>query len=211
MLKESCTQCDETPWEVIMDGRGPGSKGYFWVHTSSELLNSHRKIVFSFELTRATEHLRKFYGKDYDGVLEDDAFSAYFTYEKERQGKVTVATCAMHLRRRFVKAFLVLDKKGLTVEQLAETTEGRVISLIGRIYRAENPLKKLPPEQRLKGRQEQVKPLVDELFRLLHATDVRNPACSSYLADAVNYALKHEEHFRVLLTDPLVPTDNEFV
>ncbi|MGN1389866.1 MAG: transposase, partial [Bulleidia sp.] len=43
LLSECCTQCDETPWEVICDGRGPGSKSYFWVHTSSELMDGHRK------------------------------------------------------------------------------------------------------------------------------------------------------------------------
>lgn len=101
-------------------------------------------------------------------------------------------------------------KKGLTAEQLAETIEGRTIKLIGEIYRAENPLKKQTSEQRLKGRQEKVKPLVDELFRTLHEVDVCNPAYSSYLVDAVNYALNHEAHFKVFLTDPIVPIDNGF-
>lgn len=210
MLQESCTQCDETPWEVIRDDRGPGSKSYFWVHTSSELTPNHRKIVYGFELTRATEHLRKFYGPDYDGVIEDDAFSAYFTYENESKGKVTVANCYMHLRRRFVRAFLVIDKKGLTIEQLEETVEGKVIKMIGEIYRAENPLKKLTPEERLEGRKTKVKPLVEDLFKTLHETDVTNPAYSSYLVDAVKYALNHEPHFKVFLSDPLVPIDNGF-
>ncbi len=203
-----CSQCDETPWEVIRDGRNPGSKSYFWVHTGSELDTGHKAIVFCFELTRATEHLRKFYGKDFDGVLENDCFCAYFTYAKERKGKVTVATCCMHLRRRFVKAFLVIDQKGLSIEDLEKTIEGKVMRLIGKIYREENKLKKRSDDERLKGRQEKVKPLVDELFSLLHQVDLKDPSDSSYLVDAVKYALKHEEGFRIFLSDPKVPIDN---
>lgn len=203
-----CNQCDETPWEVIRDNRNPGSKSYFWVHTGSELDTGHKAIVFCFELTRATEHLREFYGKDFDGVLENDCFCAYFTYAKERKGKVTVATCYMHLRRRFVKAFLVMDQKGLSMEDLEKTIEGKVIRLLGKIYREENKLKKRSDDERLAGRQEKVKPLVDELFALLHQVDLKDLSLSSYLVDAVKYALKHEESFRVFLTDPKVPIDN---
>ncbi|MBQ1734407.1 MAG: IS66 family transposase [Lachnospiraceae bacterium] len=210
LLKQGCSQSDETPWIVTQYCHGTGSKNYFWVHTSSELSTDPRMILFTFERGRATDHLLHFYGRDYDGVLEDDAFVAYYTFEKELQGKVTIANCFMHLRRRFVKAFLVLDNKGLTVEQLENTIEGRIIRLIGEIYRADNPLKKLSPEERLKQRQEKIKPLVDELFDILHGVDVKDPTYSSYLVTAVNYALNHEPHFKVFLSDPMVPLDNGF-
>ena len=210
LVKQGYSQSDETPWVVTENSHGSGTKNYYWVHTSSELSTDPHAIIFNFELGRATEHLRRFYGPDYSGVIEDDAFSAYYTYEKEREGAVTIANCYMHLRRRFVKAFMVLDKKGLTIEQLGETIEEKAISLIGQIYQAENPLKELSPEERRKGRQDKVKPKVEELFKLLHEVDVKNPAYSSYLVDAVNYALNHEDHFKVFLSDPMVPIDNGY-
>lgn len=210
LIKQGHSQSDETPWVVTENSHGSGTKNYYWVHTSSELSPGPHAIIFNFELGRATEHLRHFYGPDYSGVIEDDAFSAYYTYEKEREGAVTIANCYMHLRRRFVKAFMVLDKKGLTIEQLDKTIEAKAIGLIGQIYQAENPLKKLPPEKRLEKRKDKVKPKVEELFELLHEVDVKNPAYSSYLVDAVNYALNHEAHFKVFLSDPMVPIDNGY-
>lgn len=39
---------------------------------------------------------------------------------------------------------------------------------------------------------------------------MKDPTYSSYLVTAVNYALNHEPHFKVFLSDPMVPLDNGF-
>ena len=49
LMREFCYQhCDETPWMVVRDGREPGTKGYFWVHLSGELIGGF-KILYGAE------------------------------------------------------------------------------------------------------------------------------------------------------------------
>ena len=113
LKKQEYNQCDETVLQVINDGRGPNTKSYMWVHTSSELLKDHPISAFCYEPTRSTEHLRKFYGSDIDYILTitSDSFAAYFSYESENSN-VTVSLCMMHCRRRFVEALHVLIRGG---------------------------------------------------------------------------------------------------
>lgn len=61
LLKYKYTQNDETYIQVNKDGRGPGHKSFMWVHCSSELLDCNPIIIFCYEATRGTDHLRKFF------------------------------------------------------------------------------------------------------------------------------------------------------
>jgi len=59
MLTVPYHQCDETTLRVINDGRAAGTNSYMWVHITSELLTSNPIVLFCYELTRGTDHLRK--------------------------------------------------------------------------------------------------------------------------------------------------------
>jgi hypothetical protein len=103
MLHIPYHQCDETPLLVINDGRAPGSQSYLWVHITSELLNSHPIVLFCYELTRGTDHLRKFY-EDFKGYITCDAYCSYQVLEKENQDVISVCGCMMHMRRRYTQS-----------------------------------------------------------------------------------------------------------
>ena len=66
-------QCDETYFQVNKDGREAGTKSFMWVQITSELVKEHPIIVYCFELTRRTDHLRKFY-EDFKGYITCDAY-----------------------------------------------------------------------------------------------------------------------------------------
>ena len=56
-------QSDETTLRVIHDGRKAGRLSYMWVHMTSELCDDVNPIVlFSYEMTRAADHLREYFG-----------------------------------------------------------------------------------------------------------------------------------------------------
>ena len=45
-MRAHVNQCDETPLEVIHDGRPAGSKSYMWVHLTGELSPVPKIIVY---------------------------------------------------------------------------------------------------------------------------------------------------------------------
>ena len=204
-------QSDETPYEVILDGRRQGSKSFVWVHTTSELQAEKKLVVYCYELTRSTEHLRRIFGKGFEGEMMDDAFAAYFTYEKESEGKAHVSVCFAHARRKFVEAFEVLHLDGLADEQIEACPEVKAIRLIMEIYHEEKPLRDLSPEERLAGRREKVKPAVDAFFSYIDGLDPEDPSFSRYLSGAVRYAQTYEKNLRRFLEDPMIPIDNLYV
>lgn len=116
LLCISYHQCDETTLRVNKDGRKAGSKSYIWVHITSELLDAGPIIFFCYELTRGTDHLRKFY-EDFEGFISCDAYCSYQVLEKEKQEVILVCGCMTHMRRRYVKALELIDKSGLSAEE----------------------------------------------------------------------------------------------
>lgn len=71
LMQHEYQQCDETFFQVNKDGREAGTKSVMWVHRTSELLNTNQIVVYCFELTRGTDHLRKFY-EDFKGYITCD-------------------------------------------------------------------------------------------------------------------------------------------
>jgi hypothetical protein len=209
-VRRAYSQCDETPFQVIRDGRGAGSKSYFWVHTTSELDPCPPIIVFQFELTRKTEHLRKYYGDaGFSGNITSDAYCSYDVLEKEYED-IHGSGCLMHSRRRFHYAALVTDIKGLTPEVISELPEFKALSLADAISEADTPLKECTPEERLEARRTVVRPKFDAYIDYIRSLDIDDPSCSEKLRDAVRYTLNQEDKLRRFLDDPMIPADNGF-
>ena len=92
---------DETPFEVIRDGRKAGSKSFMWVYRSGEFDdNSHPVVIYDFQNTRKTDHPEQFL-KDYSGVLVTDGYQVYHSLEKKRDD-LQVAGCWIHYPRSIV-------------------------------------------------------------------------------------------------------------
>ncbi len=210
LLHHDHNQCDETPYEVILDGRKAGSKSYMWVHTTSELDPGHPIIVFRFELTRGTDHLRKFYGDTgYNGIITSDAYCSYDTLEKEYPG-IEGTRCYMHVRRRFHYASMLVRIHKISPEAFQELPEIRALNLLDEINAADKPLKDKSPEERLQARQGIVRGKVDAFFDYIKSLDINDPSYSETLVDAIQYSLNHEMKLRSFLDDPMIPMDNGF-
>ena len=83
---------DETPFEVIQDGRKAGAKSYMWVYRTGQFNEKHHPvIIYDFQSTRKTDHPQHFL-KDYSGVLLTDGYQVYHSLEKKRDD-LTVAGC----------------------------------------------------------------------------------------------------------------------
>ncbi|MCD8300670.1 MAG: IS66 family transposase [Clostridiales bacterium] len=202
-------QCDETTLSVNKDGRGAGTKSYLWLHSTSELSGAAPIIMFCFELTRETEHLRKFY-EDFRGYISCDAYCSYQVFAKEKEDAVLICGCMMHMRRRYVTSLSLIDRSAMDEDAIAALPETKALVLIGKIYDADEPLKTLPAEERRTRREEEVRPLVEDYFQYIESLDTGDPLMSERLKDAVNYSKNQKEYLCRFLSDGHIPCDNGF-
>lgn len=207
LMKYRYTQNDETYIQVNKDGRGPGHKSFMWVHTSSDCLDCNPIVIFCYESTRNTDHLRSFY-KEFMGYITCDAYISYQVLENESSGDIKVTGCLMHCRRYFAEAFFINDISSMSNEQLNELPETKALFLIRDIYLEENKLKNLSSNERLTLRHEKVSPLVDRFFDYIHELAESESVFSDRMNKAINYAINQESHLRVFLTDGNICCDN---
>jgi len=191
-------QADETPVLVNRDGRKAGAKSYMWVYRSGHLYKDKQIVLYEYQMTRNASHPREFLN-GYNGICVTDGYQVYHTLEKEQED-LTIAGCWVHCRRRFNDALNTIE------ERFRKKSEAfLVMKQIQAIYREENKLNDLLPEERLQQRQVVVKPLVDAFFAYIKKLKVSK---KDKFGDAVSYALNQERYLRVFLEDGEVPIDN---
>ena len=204
-LEAHVNQSDETPVDVIHNGRPAGSKSYMWVHITGELSPVPPTIVYEYQKTRHSDHPKAYY-KDFDGVLMTDGLEQYHKLEWDLPG-VKNANCMAHARRHFANAIKAIGKSN--PKAVESSVAYKALVRIGAIYDLEGALKELPPEERLNVRPASIKPLIEEFFswlRKLQADESVLP--KSETAKGINYCLNQEEYLKVFLSDGEVPIDN---
>lgn len=204
-LEAHVNQCDETPLEVIHDGRPAGSKSYMWVHLTGELSPVPKIIVYEYQKTRHSDHPKEYY-KGFHGILMTDGLEQYHKLAREQKG-VTNANCLAHARRHFTNAIKAMEKGN--PEVIKSSVAYKALVRIGAIYDLEGALKDLSPEERLKERQTSIKPLVEEYFawvKEVYASGVVLPKTET--GKGLLYSINQEEYLKVFLTDGEVPIDD---
>ena len=204
-LKAHVNQCDETPLEVIHDGRPAGSKSYMWVHLTGELSPVPKIIIYEYQKTRHSDHPKEYY-KDFTGFLMTDGLEQYHKLERDLEG-VTNANCMAHARRHFSNAIKAPGKGNQ--KAVRSSIAYKALVRIGAIYDLEGALKDLTPEERFKERQASIKPLVEEFFAWIRETLAdRKVLPKGETAKGLNYCLNQEKYLKVFLTDGEVPIDD---
>jgi len=203
------TQHDETTLQVINDGRRAGRKSFMWVHMTSELYEGNPIIVFAFELTRKAEHLREYF-HHYEGTMSSDAYSAYYTFAAEHIGAIVLAGCLMHARRPFAQSMALAGAGAMTEEEKAELPEYALLQILAQIFEIETELKGLSDNERKERRNQEVRPLLDKYFSIIHSLDPENPEYREKMKKGIQYSLNHETELRRFLDDGHIPCDNGF-
>ena len=210
LISYQYTQSDETFIQVNKDGYGPGHKSYMWVHTSSELLDCPPVIVFCYELTRSTDHLRAYF-QEFLGYITCDTYVSYQVLENEIDGKIQATGCLMHCRRYFAEAFFVRNVADMNDEELKSLPETKALLLIREVYQEENKLKEMTAEERLAARKEVVAPKLDAFFAYVHSLNDSDNVFTDRMKKAIQYAVNQGNSLRRFLTDGNIPCDNGHV
>ena len=204
LLKCHVNHCDETPVDVIHDGRDTRTNSYMWVHRTGELSGGKPVILYEWQPTRHHRHPVEFY-RGYHGVVVTDGLQQYHLTEKELEG-FTNANCWTHARRFFADAVKAMGKSDAAVRR---STAFQALTRIAAIYKLEEALKDLSPEERLKERQKNIRSLVEEYFAwakaLMSGTTVLPKGKT---AQGLNYSINQEKYLKVFLDDGEVPIDN---
>ena len=193
-------QADETPVRVTKENRTEGSKHYMWVYRTGAAYPGKQIVLYEYQPTRNASHPREFL-KNFKGVCVTDGYQVYHTIEKERED-LRIAGCWAHARRRFDEAVKALPKANQK-SSLAYLA----LKQIQAIYREDNKLKDMSPEERQRHRQLTVKPLVDAYFAWIGQNLLKVPA-KSKTAKGFAYSLNQEKYLRYFLEDGEVPLDN---
>lgn len=208
LKKCSYIQNDETPVKVIHDGRETSHLSYMWVHMTSELCDDVNPIViFAYERTRKADHLRNYFS-DYTGHMISDAFGAYFTFANEHPELIIMAGCLMHARRPLALSAAIKGAAKLSEEEKQSMPENRLLQLIAQIFELEKEYRNLTADERKNCRNENVRPLLDEYFKIIHTLDPDNPQYSEKMKKGIQYALNNEPQLRRFLEDGHIPCDN---
>ena len=189
---------DDTVIKVLAPGLGKTKTGRIWTYVRDGRSygdDTPPAICYFYspdrKAIRPAEHLA-----DYSGVFHADAYPGYDKLYSS--GDITEAACWAHTRRKFYEITVANDKANIAIEILTKISE---------IYQIEETIKGQPPNQRLAQRQEQSKPLLDNLFKRLKEVQKKLPRKSS-TARAIYYALANEEALSIFLSDGKIEIDN---
>lgn len=202
-LRSRYVHGDETRIQVIDEPDQKGStQNWMWVYLTDEYSGSARMVLFQYERTRAGYHPAEFLGDEFQGYFTCDGYQAYHSLPEP----ITVTGCMAHARRRFDEALTIM-KKDFTKEQLKETTAYQAMARIGMLYKIEELIHDLPPEERYQERQKQSKPLLEAFFEWLHTLEDLVDRASK-IGEAILYTLNQEEYLKRYLEDGHLSIDN---
>lgn len=193
-------QADETPVRVTKEDRTEGAKHYMWVYRTGKMYLDKQIVLYEYQPSRNASHPREFL-KEFKGICVTDGYQVYHTIEKERED-LRIAGCWAHARRRYDEAVKALPKASQK-----DTLAYLALKQIQAIYREENKLVDMNPEERLEHRQLTVKPLVDAYFTWVKHNIKKVPA-KGKTANGFNYSVNQEKYLRTFLENGEVPMDN---
>jgi transposase len=187
---------DETTIQVLQEpGRRAQAKSYMWCFIGGS--PATRVIIYQYHQTRAADVANQFFA-EYKGGLHCDGYKGYNPLLKKKD--ITGINCWAHVRRKFVEALPQGKEKGVS---------GHVIRVIRALYKIEAELKAVSADDDTikRTRQQQAKPILDELKRYLDEK-LSSVLHSSKLGTAIEYTRNRWPYLLTYLLDGRYEIDN---
>lgn len=187
LLSRDVIHCDETPVQVLKEeGKKPQTKSYMWLYRTGND-NKSPIILYDYQPSRNGDHAVS-YLRDFKGYVHSDGYSGYNKLEG-----ITRCGCWAHLRRKFVEA--IPDKKAEGTP-LTNAEIGR--DYCNQLFKVEESLKDLTPEERFCKRLELEKPILEAFWCWLEKLETLK---GSALGKAVTYAKNQRPYMENYLLD----------
>jgi hypothetical protein len=196
--------CDETPLPVLEKGRRRTRKCQLWAHAVDDRPwqgPAPPAVAYVFSTGRDTEAIATQLGEDFSGILQVDGYSAYKALVKRnRRGKIRLAFCLAHARRKFVAVY----------KATRSTAAAEILAEIAAIYAIEVRIRGGTAAERLAVRQAESRPLTAALKRRLTEL-LAEISVKSTLAAAIRYTLRHWDGLMLFLEDGRIEVDSNTV
>jgi transposase len=198
VLAHGYLQVDETPIRYLCPGEGKTKLGYLWTCKAPQ-----GDVAFHWAITRAAKCLEKIIPADFRGTLQCDGYEAYDCLAKSRGGKIVLAGCLAHVRRKFYEA-----------RETAPKVAGWFLRHFQNLYELEARLRqsRAGPRRRVAERASLSRPVLTRLHRALirlHIT--RRYLPQSLMGKAIAYALGQWSSLQLFLDDGRLEIDNNLV
>jgi transposase len=191
-------QVDETPIRYLEPGHGRTKLGYLWVCKAPR-----GDVVFHWQTSRAASCLEKIIPLEFAGHLQCDGYEACDCFAKARGGKITLAGCLAHVRRKFFDA-----------KDTASKVVGWFLQHFGNLDALEEKLRqaRAGPRRRQAERASLSRPIMARMHRaLVRLKTVRRYLPQSLMGKAIDYALGQWSSLQLFLEDGRLEIDNNLV
>ena len=199
--QQLCTQsvlhADETTLQVLKEpGKAAQKKSYMWMYrTSGDVKQSI--VLYDYQPNRKAEHPQEFL-REFSGWLHADGYEGYHKLPPQ----ITVVGCFAHARRKFDEAL-----NSIPNEQRNGSYAAIGVSYCTRLFKIEDALSELSPEQRYHQRLAQAKPVLDEFLSWANDTATKTAPKSAlgkaftYLQNQWKYLVRYLEDGRLELSN----------
>jgi transposase len=193
VLQSPVVLADETPVKMLFPGQGKTKTTYLWAVLGGE---QYPYTTFSFTESRARAGPAEFFA-DFSGVLVSDAYTGYEFLPPHTHGRIRLAGCYVHARRKFEELHVLGPTKATAT----------AMGYFQRLFDIEDELRELSNEKRHEQRQLRSRPLVAEFKGWLDKQlEMLRPKHD--LRGAINYMTTRWECFERFLESGAIPLDN---
>lgn len=189
-MDETRIQCNKE------EGKKAGSESFMWVIRSGAC-EDLQAVFFHYSSTRSGNVARELLD-GYHGYLVTDAYAGY-----EKAESVKQMFCWAHCRRYFIES-IPLDSRGKEIPG-SKGAEGR--EYINLLFRIEDEIKGLSPEEKLKKRKDASRPLLDAFWSWVEKTSALHTT-NELLTKALTYATNQREGLETFMEDGRLPISN---
>lgn len=195
-------QMDETYVQVLKEKNRPATSKSYMIVKTREGPPGQSIVTFHYNPSRSRQVLEGLVGS-FQGILLTDGLEVYGCLCLGRPG-VVHAGCWSHARRYFIDA-----QKQLKPSRREGSIAGRSVVLIDQLFKVEREAKDLTDDARLAMRQQDSKPIIEELRRLIDAEIINFPK-KSETGKALTYLYNQWQKLTRFLEDGRIPLHNNF-
>ena len=197
LCREPVLHADETTLQVLKEpGRSSASKSYMWLYRTSGCAKQ-AIVLYEYQPTRKAEHAKHFL-KGFSGWLHADGYQGYH----KLPGNIRVVGCWAHARRKFDETLSTLPQ-----EKRKDSPAAMGECYCSQLFKLEQALAELTPEERYEKRLEQEKPALDALLSWANEMQVKT-APKSALGRAIHYLLEQWSYLTRYLEDGRLELSN---
>ncbi len=191
-------QCDETVIEYLCPGHGQTKQGYLWT-----IKRPGGDAAYHWHTSRSADILERIIPVEFSGVIGCDGYQAYRTHAARSEGRITLAACWAHARRKFDEA-----------KETAPRQASLVLLLMQRLYQIEKQLRESGVSAKLRQvkRAAHSRMIVQRIGRLLERWQRhRSFLPQSLMGRAISYTLNLWPQLQHFLEDGRAEIDSNLV